>query len=192
MRARFVRFVTILWALSAGAGAGAAVAAPPVVVRAGTLIDGSGAAPRRNVEILVQDGRFVRIGTTVDAPADAVILDLSGQTVLPGFIDCHVHLAGEMTGDWTNRGVRQLPAEAAAIATAYAHRTLDAGFTTVRNWVRPTMSTSGCATPSTKDSWPGRAWWSPPTPSAAPAAMQTQTASGPTSSTMNRIIATGS
>ena len=133
MHIRFVRFAMVactLWTLVPALDAAAVTS---VVVRAGTLLDGTGAAPRHNVEILVQDGRFVRIDSKVDAPADATVLDLGGKTVLPGFIDCHVHLGGEMVDDWTNRGVRQLPAEAAAIATAYARRTLDAGFTTVRN-----------------------------------------------------------
>lgn len=133
MRARCMGFAAVVWMWCALVPAPRAGAVTSVVVRAGVLFDGTGAVPRRNVEILVQDGRVVSVEPKVAAPADATLLDLSGKTVLPGFIDCHVHLAGEMNGDWTNRGVRQLPAEAAAIGTAYARRTLEAGFTTVRN-----------------------------------------------------------
>lgn len=64
------------------------------IYRADTLIDGSGGEPRRNVEIVVEDGRIREIapaGLTLRS-ADARVYERSGATVLPGLIDVHLHL----------------------------------------------------------------------------------------------------
>jgi len=78
-------------------GTGAASSAQPdaslLVVKAGTLVDGTGAAPRRGVQIYVRDGRIAEVGPSGDVPSDARVLDFSDQAVVPGLIDCHVHLA---------------------------------------------------------------------------------------------------
>src|SRR5688500_12902546 len=64
-----------------------------LVVKAGTLVDGTGAAPRRGVQIYVRNGQIADVTTSGDVPSDAQVLDFSGQAVVPGLIDCHVHLA---------------------------------------------------------------------------------------------------
>jgi imidazolonepropionase-like amidohydrolase len=106
-----------------------------VAVRAGTLIDGTGAAPVRNAVIVVQGDRITAVGANVQIPAGATVIDLSGQTVLPGFIDAHVHLIGHIIGDgdWQHQGLVESPAQRALLGAAHAHQTLEAGFTTVRN-----------------------------------------------------------
>ena len=113
----------------------AADAATPswVLVRTGTLLDGTGARPRRNVDVLVKDGRIEQVGTNLAAPAGATTLDLSGQTVMPGFIDCHTHLTFEVSAGSALRAVTETPADQAIQGTIFARRTLEAGFTTVRN-----------------------------------------------------------
>ena len=63
-----------------------------LAIRAGTLIDGSGREPLRNATLLVEDGRIAAVGADLAVPRDARLLDYSAQTVLPGLIDCHVHL----------------------------------------------------------------------------------------------------
>src|SRR5262245_38990019 len=68
--------------------------APVVAIRAGTLIDGSGGAAVKNAVIVVQGDRIVAAGAAVAVPAGARVIDLSAYTVLPGFIDAHVHLTG--------------------------------------------------------------------------------------------------
>jgi imidazolonepropionase-like amidohydrolase len=137
------------WAVAlatAFAVSGALLPAPPVraqdsappaaswlLVRAGTLIDGGGGKPRRNVDVLVRDGRIEQVGPGLAAPAGATTLDLSAQTVLPGLIDCHTHLTFEVSAHSAIRGVTDTPADQAIEAAIFARRTLEAGFTTVRN-----------------------------------------------------------
>jgi imidazolonepropionase-like amidohydrolase len=64
------------------------------IYRADVLIDGSGAEPQRNVDIHVRDGiiQAVAPAGALPHPADAVVYDNPGKTVLPGYIDGHVHL----------------------------------------------------------------------------------------------------
>ena len=111
------------------------VSAPVTAVRAGVLIDGSGGAPVRNAVILIQNERVTAVGTGVAVPAGATVIDLSAYTVLPGFIDAHVHLAGRIVGDgdWQHDNLTSSPAEHALIGAQHAAVTLAAGFTTVRN-----------------------------------------------------------
>ena len=103
-------------------------------IRAGTLIDGTGAAPVRNAVILVQEGRITAVGANVQIPNGATVIDLSAATVLPGFIDAHVHLAGHTIGDgdWQHAGLTEMPSQLALLGAAHAQQTLEAGFTTVR------------------------------------------------------------
>ena len=112
-----------------------AAASPVIAVRAGVLLDGRGGAPVRNAVILVRGGRIEAAGADVRVPAGARVIDLSRYTVLPGFIDMHVHLAGRTVGegDWVNAGVREGVADAAIFGVRNARETLLAGFTTVRN-----------------------------------------------------------
>jgi imidazolonepropionase-like amidohydrolase len=108
---------------------------PPVTaVRAGVLIDGTGAAPVRNAVILVQGDRITGLGPGLAIPKGATVVDLSGETVLPGFIDAHVHLVGRTIGDgdWQHSGITELPSELTLLGAAHAQQTLEAGFTMVR------------------------------------------------------------
>ena len=65
-----------------------------VVIRGGRLIDGTGRPPVNDSVIVIRAGRFSAIGRngSVPIPMDAEIIDVSGKTVLPGFIDGHGHL----------------------------------------------------------------------------------------------------
>ena len=112
----------------------APVRAEVVAVKTGLLIDGTGAAPKKNAVVVVENGKIVSVGTQV--PAGATIVDLGDRTLLPGFIDCHVHLAGRVIGEgenWDDAAVRDLPQEEAIRGVRNAKATLEAGFTTVRN-----------------------------------------------------------
>lgn len=69
----------------------------------GTLIDGLGRDPVRRGVVVIEDGRVTAAGpeSAVAVPVDAVRIDAGGRTVLPGFIDCHVH------GTYRARDMRQ-------------------------------------------------------------------------------------
>ncbi len=120
-------------ALRAQAPAAAAPAA--VAIRAGTLLDGTGAAPVRNAVIVIRGERIEAAGAGVAIPRGAAVIDLSGYTVLPGFIDAHVHLASRPlgVGDWSHRVVTDDEGDDALWGAANARATLLAGFTTVRD-----------------------------------------------------------
>jgi imidazolonepropionase-like amidohydrolase len=65
----------------------------PVFIVGGTLVDGTGAPPRRNEGILVEKGRFRIVGSEAlkRAPRDARTIEASNKWIVPGFIDGHVH-----------------------------------------------------------------------------------------------------
>src|SRR4029078_13434319 len=68
-------------------------------------------------------------------PAGAQVVDLGDATILPGFIDAHVHLTDEASEDWNAdavAGLRRTIPESTLRAAEFARRTLLAGFTTVR------------------------------------------------------------
>ena len=130
-----MRPVGLLLALAVLPPSLAAQQSPPITaIRAGTLIDGTGAAPMRNAVIIVRGERIAAVGTGVAIPKGATVVDLSGETVLPGFIDAHVHLTQRTIGDgdWQHSTVTELPSQLTLLGAAHAQQTLEAGFTTVR------------------------------------------------------------
>jgi imidazolonepropionase-like amidohydrolase len=101
-----------------------------------TIIDGTGAAPIENgVLDVTPDGLIGFVGTAADAPPPVVgteVRDLAGRTLLPGFIDCHVHL-GFSLADGPFHGVQNDPALVVLESAARIRATLDAGVTTARD-----------------------------------------------------------
>ncbi len=69
---------------------------PPVLVRGGTVFDGSGQAPGRRADVLVRDGLVAAIGIGLDPPEGATIVDATGKWVTPGFVDLHTHYDAEI------------------------------------------------------------------------------------------------
>lgn len=107
-----------------------------IALRAGTLIDGTGREPLKNVTVVIEGERIRSVEAGGAIPRGARVIDLSSYTVLPGFIDAHTHLAGRVIGEgenWENAAVRDLPQEDAIRGVRNARLTLEAGFTTVRN-----------------------------------------------------------
>ena len=93
-------------------------------VRSGRLV-----AP---AAVLIRDGRIVEAGKEVQAAGDAERIDLGDMTLLPGLIDMHVHLDSDPTyGGYT--GLQFSDRFWSVLAVPHAQRTLEAGFTTVRN-----------------------------------------------------------
>src|SRR5258708_38610615 len=110
----------------------ALAAAQPMVIKTSTLIDGKGRV-LRNQEIVIESGKITRISDAKQKPT----IDLSGLTVMPGWIDTHVHLGWyfnkEARYEPDGRGCgKSTPQQAALYAAANAYATLMGGFTTVQ------------------------------------------------------------
>jgi imidazolonepropionase-like amidohydrolase len=111
----------------------ATASAETVVVTAARMVDVLAGREVARPQVVITDGRIASVGKAGDAAPDgARKLDLGDRTLLPGLIDMHVHL----TADPTISGYRRLEYTDSfwmTVGVANARRTLEAGFTTVRN-----------------------------------------------------------
>lgn len=106
----------------------------PIVVRAARMLDVRSGELVLDPELVVRGRRIESVGRHGDAGlVDAEVIDLGELTLVPGLIDCHVHLTGELEGDFVHRPVHEGPADDGLRGARNARRTLLAGFTTVRN-----------------------------------------------------------
>ena len=94
-----------------------------------TLIDGTGADPERNATIIVDGERITSVGGEV--PREAEVIDAGGATVMPGMIDCHVHLLFQPAS--LQERLLTPPTLQTFYGAANAKATLDAGVTSVRD-----------------------------------------------------------
>ncbi len=94
------------------------------------IVDATGIEPREG-HVLVEDGVIRDLGARPIAAADRLLLDLRGRTLMPGLIDCHVHVVSSMMNLGANA---QLPDAIAVLRSLPVMRgMLDRGFTTVRD-----------------------------------------------------------
>src|SRR3984957_16181397 len=114
---------------------GGAVHAKDWVIHAGTLIDAVSDAPRRQVSILVRDDKILSIESGFVSPAGAEIIDLSAATVMPGFIDCHVHISGMLPSrtNATEYWLTHSDIDRALDAAVFVRQMLQQGFTSARD-----------------------------------------------------------
>ena len=107
--------------------------APITVIKAGKFIDVENGKVLTNQIIIVRHDSIIQVGANISIPKGATIIDLSKYTVLPGLIDCHTHITGQPSGDYYADIFRKTPVDVAITAHLFAKKTLDAGFTTVRD-----------------------------------------------------------
>ncbi len=115
-----------------------AAAAPALaqvtVVQADRVLAEPGKTPLGPTSIVIENGRISALLPGRQAPAGARVIDLGNRFVLPGLIDSHVHLDGDAGGDQALlEGISSSPALNALRAQWNGMKTLNAGFTTVRN-----------------------------------------------------------
>jgi imidazolonepropionase-like amidohydrolase len=110
---------------------------PPVtVLKAARIFDGKSDAAVSGGVVVVQGSKIVAAGANLAVPAGATVIDLGDATLLPGFIDSHTHVTDQSGDnyylDFFN-GLRRPVTEQALLASTYARKLLDAGFTTIRD-----------------------------------------------------------
>jgi imidazolonepropionase-like amidohydrolase len=130
IRARLVAAVFgVLWA--------GAAAADTLVIHAGTLLVEAGEEPLMVQTVVVEDGRIIEVrpgfAPAATIAADAVLVDLSDRFVLPGLMDMHVHLLLELSPTSRVRRFFESDTFMALRGASFARKTLEAGFTTVRD-----------------------------------------------------------
>lgn len=104
-----------------------------VAITGARVLDVAAGSYAEGHTILVRGDRIEAVGPNVDVPADAEIEDLSGHTLMPGFLDMHTHLTGDPSGGSSDHVMHEWPGYAAIVGAKNARLTLMAGFTTVRN-----------------------------------------------------------
>ena len=102
-----------------------------LVLVCGNVFDGISDTLTGPAEILVQDNRIATIERSVERPPGAQVIDLSGRTVSPGFIDTHVHLT--MDAAHLARQTLESAASKALKALSLARQYMTYGFTTLRD-----------------------------------------------------------
>lgn len=110
---------------------------PPVtLIKAARVLDTAAGVVRENQALLIEDEKVKAIGPAADIsksiPPETRVIDLGNATVVPGLIDCHTHVTGQPENYYDDI-FRKSPIDVAVTAHVYARRTLEAGFTTIRN-----------------------------------------------------------
>ena len=103
------------------------------VIKAGKLIDVVNGIVLTNQIILIENDKIVSIRSNVPIPKDAEVIDLSKATVLPGLMDCHAHVTFQPGDNYYEDIFRRTPIDYAVVAHIYAKKTLEAGFTMIRD-----------------------------------------------------------
>jgi len=112
-----------------------------VVIAGGRVWDGTGSAPRA-ADVLLRGGTIAAVGDGGgrDVSSDATHIDATGKLVMPGLIDCHVHLTSVGAANYELQRLKDLLPLQALRGAANARTMLMAGFTTVRDLSAPAFS----------------------------------------------------
>lgn len=112
----------------------APIVAADTIIHAGRMIDGDADRVAERVSVIVRGKEIVAIEDGYRAGGgDDTVINLDGYTLMPGLMDMHVHLDGELSRDSYVDEFRKNAADLALESVANARKTLMAGFTTVRN-----------------------------------------------------------
>lgn len=105
--------------------------ADPLLLRGGTVIDGTGAPPRPDTDVLLVDGRIATVGdgAATSAPGEVVTIDAAGRTVMPGLIDSHVHCTFDDVQSNDELFFHRDPTMVALVAAQNLQKLLRAGVT---------------------------------------------------------------
>ncbi|MEP3207881.1 MAG: amidohydrolase family protein [Maribacter sp.] len=110
------------------------ISAQDIYLQCGSIVDTESGKILKEKTIVVSGNKIKSIQNGfVSGSADSETIDLKTKTVLPGFIDMHVHIEGESSPTRYIERFTKNPADVAFQSTVYAERTLMAGFTTVRD-----------------------------------------------------------
>lgn len=110
------------------------IAYADTLIHAGKMIDGISVAVIENVTLRIKESKIQKIEAGfIDPDPNDTLIDLRDQTVLPGLIDTHVHLTGEYNENSRLKRFISNEADYALDSALYAKKTLEAGFTVVRN-----------------------------------------------------------
>ena len=127
MRWSALTVFVVLTTLSSTAGAA-------TIIHAGRMIDGRNDQPRKEVSIVIDNGRITRVvAGYIEAGPDDKLIRLTEHTVMPGLMDMHTHLQSQHSKDSYTERFFMEQADYALRSTVYARVTLLAGFTTVRD-----------------------------------------------------------
>jgi imidazolonepropionase-like amidohydrolase len=134
-KSRRTRASVVSVAIASLTSAAAQVFAADTVIHAGALIDGISATPRQNVSIVIHGDKIASVDAGFTAPPGANVVDLSKATVLPGFIDCHVHVSALLPSrlNSTEYWLTHTDIDRAFDALVFAREMLQQGFTSARD-----------------------------------------------------------
>jgi imidazolonepropionase-like amidohydrolase len=129
------RSLALLLVALLSAGPAAAQDAPAILIRSTAVFDGVDARAHPGWEVLVRSEKIVAVGPALAAPAGAKIIDLPGDTLIPGMIEGHGHLFLHPYDEvsWDDQVLHEPLALRTARAVAQARATLRAGFTSLRD-----------------------------------------------------------
>jgi imidazolonepropionase-like amidohydrolase len=124
--------VLCAWLTNTTAEQQAAPVVRRVAIRAAHLVDPASGQRTDDVVVLVEGDHVAQVGSRLPIPAGVDTIDLARSTLLPGLIDVHTHLSSQ-SDEYYSDTFRRSPIDTAVRAPTYARRTLEAGFTSVRD-----------------------------------------------------------